>query len=63
MLVLSRKMNETIIIGDDIVVSVVKIKGGNVRLGIQAPREVRIVRKEIADPPETLESNNHASSC
>jgi carbon storage regulator len=48
MLVLSRKINEKILIGDDIVVSVVRVEGYQVRLGIEAPRNVRIVRAEIA---------------
>lgn len=47
MLVLSRKKNESIIIDDDIVVTVVEIRGDKVRLGIQAPREVPIHRSEI----------------
>ena len=46
MLVLTRKQNEKIKIGDDIVVSVLKIKGNTVRLGIEAPKEVRVVRGE-----------------
>ena len=47
MLVLTRKQNEKIKIGDDIVVSVLKIKGNTVRLGIEAPKEVRVVRGEL----------------
>lgn len=47
MLVLSRKLNESIIISDDIKITVVKISGGVVRLGIDAPKEVPIVRSEL----------------
>ena len=47
MLVLTRKQNEEIKIGDDIVVSVLKIKGNTVRLGIAAPKNVRVVRGEL----------------
>jgi carbon storage regulator len=47
MLVLSRKLNERILIGDSIVLTVVKIQGGNVRLGIEAPADVDIVRLEL----------------
>jgi len=47
MLVLSRKANETIVIGDDIVVTVVEIRHDRVRLGIEAPREVTVHRREV----------------
>ena len=47
MLVLSRKLNERILIGDSIVLTVVKIQGGNVRLGIEAPADVDVVRLEL----------------
>lgn len=51
MLVLSRKVNERIQIGDDCVLTVVRVRNGSVRLGIEAPREVRILREEIKDDP------------
>jgi carbon storage regulator len=47
MLVLSRKVGEKLIIGDSIVVSVNRISGNRVTLGIDAPHEVRIVRQEL----------------
>ncbi|MBZ4683468.1 MAG: carbon storage regulator [Fusobacteriaceae bacterium] len=47
MLVLSRKKNESIIIGDDIEVIVVDIKGDQVKLGIKAPRSVSVHRAEV----------------
>ncbi|PWG60984.1 carbon storage regulator [Sediminicurvatus halobius] len=49
MLILSRRAGETILIGDDIRVTVSAIQGGQVRVGIDAPAEVRIVRGELAD--------------
>ena len=49
MLVLSRKLGERIVIGDRIVVTVVKLDHGQVRLGIEAPREIAVFREEI-DP-------------
>jgi carbon storage regulator len=48
-LVLSRKVGERILIGDRIVVTVAKLENGQVRLGIEAPREIAVFREEI-DP-------------
>jgi carbon storage regulator len=47
MLVLSRQRDESIIIGDNIVVTIVDIRGDKVRLGIQAPSEVPVHRREV----------------
>lgn len=47
MLVLTRKSNQSIMIGDDIEVSVLSVLGEKVRLGIQAPRRVPVFRKEV----------------
>ncbi len=47
MLVLTRKSNQSIMIGDDIEVSVLAIMGEKVRIGIQAPRDILVFRKEV----------------
>ena len=47
MLILTRKLNESITIGDDIEIMVLEIEKGHVRLGINAPRDITIHRKEI----------------
>lgn len=47
MLILSRRMGESLIIGDDIVVTVLGTKSGQVRIGISAPEEVAVFREEI----------------
>ncbi len=55
MLVLSRKLYETILIGDNITVTVVHIERGKIRLAIEAPKDVIILRSELVDakhPPE-----------
>ena len=49
MLVLTRKPGERLVIGDNIVITVVEIKGDNIRIGIDAPREVKVYRGEIYD--------------
>jgi carbon storage regulator (csrA) len=49
MLVLSRKKNESIVINDNITIVVVEIRGDKVRLGIEAPKDVPVHRKEIFD--------------
>ena len=49
MLVLSRQRDESIIIGDNIVITIVDIRGDKVRLGINAPREISVHRKEVYD--------------
>lgn len=49
MLVLSRKEQETIVIGSDVVLTVVRIDGGRVTIGIDAPKSVHILRGELSD--------------
>ena len=54
MLVLSRKPGERILIGDDVTVTIVRIGPNTVRLGIEAPREMNIVREELCQPASTI---------
>jgi carbon storage regulator len=57
MLVLSRKESEKIMLGDSIVLTIVRVSGDRVRLGIQAPSDMLILRKEL-DPMKTDEPEN-----
>ena len=59
MLVLTRKLGETIVIGDNIVIKVVDIHGKQIRLGIEAPTEISIFRGEIYD---RIKEENKAAS-
>ena len=55
MLVLSRKEGESIVIDGKITVTVVSVRGGQVRFGVDAPKEVSVHRKEVADAIEREE--------
>lgn len=63
MLVLSRKKNESIVINDDITIVVVEIRGDKVRLGVEAPKEVPVHRREVFDAIRRNEAaaKDHAS--
>ena len=59
MLVLTRKSEESIKLGDDITIKIVEIKGNSIRMGIEAPDHLRIYRKELYDK---MRSENILSS-
>jgi len=58
MLVLSRKLNESIVIGDNITIKVVSMENGVVKLGIEAPKEISIIRSELI---EEVKASNQAA--
>lgn len=60
MLVLSRKKGQSIMIGNDIEISIVDIQGEQIRLGINAPRSVAILRKEVFE--EIIKENKEAAT-
>jgi carbon storage regulator len=60
MLVLSRKKNESIVINDDITIVVVEIRGDKVRLGVEAPKEVPVHRREVYDAIKRSEQANNS---
>ena len=59
MLILSRKVNEKVVIGDNISISIIEIRGDQVRIGIDAPKKVKVFRQEVFDA--ILEQNKAAS--
>lgn len=61
MLVLSRKKEETIIINDNIKITIVDIRGDKIRLGIDAPRDVSIHREEVAQAINAKKTNSAES--
>lgn len=60
MLVLSRRVGERLMIGDDIVITVIDVRSDGVRIGIDAPRDVRVTRAEIYEA--VTESNREAAA-
>jgi carbon storage regulator len=59
MLILSRKINEKIMIGDDISVSIIEIRGDQVRVGVDAPKTVKVFRREVFD---AIKAENRAAA-
>jgi carbon storage regulator len=59
MLILSRKVNEKIMIGDDISVSIIEIRGDQVRIGVDAPKTVKVFRQEVF---EAIKAENKAAA-
>lgn len=59
MLILSRKLNEKIVIGDGVVVSIVEIRGDQIKLGIEAPKTVKVYRQEVYD---AIQSENRLAA-
>ncbi len=54
MLVLARKLNESIVVGDNIIIKVISIDKGVVKLGVEAPKEISIVRNELLEDVKDL---------
>ncbi|MDR0494015.1 MAG: carbon storage regulator CsrA [Treponema sp.] len=59
MLILSRKVDEKIMIGDDISVSIIEIRGDQVRVGVDAPKKVKVFRQEVF---EAIKAENKAAA-
>lgn len=52
MLVLTRRIGERIVIGEDVTVTVLEVRGDQVRLGVDAPRDVKVFREEVLGDPD-----------
>ena len=61
MLVISRNINEMIHLGDDVKIVVLSVRGNRVRIGIDAPKEIPVHRKEVFDKIHGLSSNEPTS--
>jgi carbon storage regulator len=59
MLILARKLNESIMIGDKVEISIIDIKGDQVKLGIQAPKNVKVYRREVY---QAIQAENRAAA-
>ena len=59
MLILSRKVDEKIMIGDDISISIIEIRGDQVRIGVDAPKAVKVFRQEVFD---AIKAENRAAA-
>ena len=62
MLVLTRKTNQSIMIGDDIEITVLSVSGDKVRIGIEAPRDISVFRREVIDNAEAEPSKDGAET-
>lgn len=62
MLVLSRKVGEKILIGENVVITIVRITQGTVRIGVEAPREMAVIREEVVVPLEGESSEMPSTS-
>ena len=61
MLILTRRVGETLMIGDDVTVTVLGVKGNQVRIGVNAPKDISVHREEIYERIKKEQASNNAS--
>lgn len=61
MLILTRRVGETLMIGDEVTVTVLGVKGNQVRIGVNAPKDVSVHREEIYERIKKEQSDSHSS--
>ena len=61
MLILTRKANETLIVGDDVTVTILGVKGNQVRIGVNAPKEIPVHREEVYNRIKVEKQPGHSS--
>ena len=62
MLILTRRVGETIMVGDEVTVTVLGVKGNQVRIGINAPREIEVHREEIYERIKAEKEQDHSGN-
>jgi carbon storage regulator len=63
MLILTRRAGENVMIGDDVMITVLEVKGGQVRIGINAPRSVAVYREELYERIKRAQQSDFSVSC
>ena len=61
MLILTRKANETLTVGDDVTMTILGVKGNQVRIGVNAPKEISVHREEVYNRIKAEKQQDHSS--